>query len=335
MRKLFLLLFVSMFLLIFINNDFTSAEAVNMNDFNVTYTSEVYEPTEPSSVTTVTGSIHINKGVTKFNAKIRYELFSPLKSGMSKAYASGNLFTFTYPFQIHFDYNFTIDDRSLNLAREGITVRIGIYDNDTRSFINYIDGHLYNKKEESVNINEVSGDLIYDKCLYLSDNKATETFNFDNYSSILEIEHYYRLDISSLSFRYNFIKPFKMKEAYLMFVDEYNLFPYLNEEDGKKKVALKAIEKNKVVTLGYETLYVEPDSLSMSSTKKSGYIETNYLYLPKNQLSKLQGMSLFIFAKELGVSSLSFVFSCSMNISHLLLGPCNLAEYCVVGGVES
>ena len=99
------------------------------------------------------------------------------------------------------------------------------------------------------------------------------------------------------------------------------------------KVLLVKIIDNAVHFI-YDNLYVDLDTFNVSTYYKDGYIRTNNFYLPKNKLNHLQGLSLYINAVEIGATNLSFRFNTEIHFDSLLLGPCNLSEYCVVGGVE-
>ena len=75
--------------------------------------------------------------------------------------------------------------------------------------------------------------------------------------------------------------------------------------------------------------------LMMSSLVKEGYIASNYFYLPKNKISKLQGLNLNIHVNGIGVNHMSYTYEFIISFDSLLLGPCNESMYCVVGGVEA
>ena len=75
------------------------------------------------------------------------------------------------------EYSFVINDQ-YNYVSRNIVVRLGVYDVGSRTYVNYIDDTLYPKKKETINIDDISGELTYDNFLCISDNQPVETFNF-------------------------------------------------------------------------------------------------------------------------------------------------------------
>ena len=258
MRKIIVLLSLVSLMLVSINISLTSVEVKASNGFDVEYIGDIYDPVEAYSLLTVKGKINIKSGYSHNKLRIFYELYSPLKYGMSKRYASGYASNqFSYPNIKEVSYSFDIDDRRLNLAREGITVRLGLYDLNTKTYLDYIDGHIFTKLNEEISIDDIVGEYVIDRSLSLSSRDTSETYNFSNYSHLVDIPYYYRLDISSLSFIYKSYKAFSYKDAYLSFDDQYNLFPYIESNNSNKTLLLKAKDNNGTITFGFNSLYVE------------------------------------------------------------------------------
>lgn len=335
MRKFFILLLVPLLLLININKDFEVGEAKEMNGFDITYTSEIYEPIDERIIFTVRGSVFIHQGVNNSSLRLMYQLYSPAKYGMERYYASGYASkTFSYPSTKSLDYSFRLDDYD-NYARYGITVRFGLYDTSKRAYVNCIDSHLSGKKSQNINVDEIDGDLTYEPCLYISEDKLIETFNFSNLSHTLDLSNYYKLDLSSLSFYYDFYKEFEVDELYIEFLDSENLFPYLEEESGYKRIPLYIKEDNHNLSFVFKNLYVKPDTLEMSVVNREGFTPTNYFFLPKNKINKLQGFKFTLRMVNGGVSNITFSYEVEVGINALLLGPCSESMFCVVSGVVS
>jgi len=334
MRKFAFLIILTLILASKAEPSFIHTEAKTMNGFSCTYTSNIVDPVDPKPKITISGRVDIINGPSKNKLRIRYELYSDSKFGMDMNYANGYASSlFTYPKVESIEYSFVIDDQ-YNYVSRNIVVRLGVYDVGSRTYVNYIEDTLYPKKKETINIDDISGDLTYDNFLCISDNQPVERFNFSNFSKIVEIEYYYRLDLSSLSFRYSSHKPFSYKKAYLTFDDPFRIFPDIIEIDRKKTVDLYPYQENNDIHFGFKNLFVEPLTLKMASTSKIGYQKTDYFFLPKNQISQLQGLNLTINMEDVGINEVSFGYSFSINISSLLLGPCDESKYCIVGGIK-
>ena len=320
-------------ILIYINSDFSSTKTSATDGYEITYTSNICEPIEPRSKVTISGKVFINQGVANSSLRLRYHLYSPIKYGMDREYGSGYASTsFGYPQTNKIDYSFSFTDIN-NYARAGITVRLGLYDTSKRIFLDYIDGHLSVKESRKIDIDNIYGDLEYEPCLSFNDEKIEERFNFSNFTHLLDLETYYRLDLSSISFFYDCYKKFEADSISLSFIDIDNLFPYIEEINGIKSVPLYIKEDNKEISFVFKNLYVIKNTLEMSVINRDGFIPTNYFYLPKNKINKLQGFKFIINMVNGGVSNISFDYEVEIGISHLLLGPCSDSMYCVVGGV--
>ena len=334
MRKFTFFFLIIPILLIYINSDFPMHKAEAGNIYDVTYESPVYEPVEPFSSTNISGSIFILNGPSKSTLRVKYDLYSPLKFGDEDSYKSGYVSTsFSFPATKKIDYSFTIND-SKNYARKGIKVKLGIYDTASKKYLDYIESYLFNKEDIYIDIDDIAGELVIDRCLSLNSTKYVEKYDFTNFSHILELDNYYRLDLSSLSFKYDFYKDYRVSSASLSFVDAYNLFPYIEGEGNIKRVPLFPYINNKEVYFKFNGLYTKKNTLEMSLNYQEGFVETNYFYFPKNQLWLLQGSLFALNIYQSGVSSLCFDFDFEVDIKALLLGPCNEASYCVVGGIK-
>lgn len=335
MRKLFILFSMIALLLISINKDFSVSKASSMDGYEVSYISPVMSPIEPNSIVTINGTTLIKEGTSRNKLRIKYELYSPFRYNGTKTYSSGYASSlFNYPNQNEIPFSFTIDDHVANFAREGIKVKLGIYDTSARTYVHYIERTLYSKKVEEIDINDINGDLVINKAFNLGEEEELEIYNFSNLSHIVEIDYYHHLDISSLNFVYKGYKAFSYEEAYLTFNDEHNLYPLIKEDNNKKVISLKLIQTETEISFAFNDLYVNKATLEMSSVPREEYLKTNYFYFPKNKLNSLQGLSFDINVRGMGSYPLSFNYSFIINIDALLIGPCSLSEYCVVGGVK-
>ena len=332
MKKITFLVILATLLAIPVNTSFSACEANNTGSYNISYNSEIYEPSESYNNFIFNGTVSILNGVNNSNLRLRYELYSSLRYGMDKYYSSSYVGSkFSYPSTKEINYSFRLNDFD-NIAREEVIVKFGLYDTSTKKYLNYINGHLYNKKENRISIS--SGTTYeYDRLFYLRDEKVTEKYVFNNFSEIVEIKDYYRLDLSSLSFEYYCYKPFDATEACLYLDDEDNIFPYFNVGFNLKTIPLYINNKDNTVNFIFKNLYVNPTTLDMSLVNREGFISTNYFYLPKNKINKLQGFPLTLSLIGGGVNNISFDYDFTINLSSLLIGPCNQSSFCIVGGV--
>lgn len=77
-------------------------------------------------------------------------------------------------------------------------------------------------------------------------------------------------------------------------------------------------------------LYVNPVTLLMSSTPKDGFVETKYLYFPRNEKNKEMNYNLEIALSGVGFEYNNFIYSFRYKSILNILGDCHNSQYCVV-----
>ena len=334
MRKLLLLLYSSVLPLASINADYIKSEGFTMNGYTLNYISNIYEPVGHYASFNVEGEVEIVKGKDNSALRLRYELYSPYKFNGDTAYSYGYACkSFSYPNTSNIKYSFRINDIDDN-ARYGIKVKFGLYDTSSKNYLNYIESYLYDKSSNNIDIDEIDYQITYEPCLYLSNEKIVESFNFNNFSHIVELDNYQTLDISALSFEYSYIRDITYEEAYIEFTDSNNLFPYIESENNKKKIPIYLLDNNGTISFIYKDLYVDESTFDMSIKEREGFKKTNRFYLPKNKLNELQGYMFTLGGVNIGVSNICFVYGFQIGVERLLLGPCNKSNYCIVGGIK-
>ncbi|MCR4880069.1 MAG: hypothetical protein K5906_03840 [Bacilli bacterium] len=337
MRKIYILTTLILTLLININTSLFPCEALDMNGYSVSYESQVFEPLNEYFSINISGKVKINSGASNSNLRLRYELYSNIMYGLNKYYAYGYAGSaFAYPNIKEINYSFNLKDIN-NVARENVLIRFGIYDRTNKKYVNYIESNINTEKENIIDISSVDGDLVYNTCLCLAERDVSETFNFSNFSEYLELNTYHYLDLSSYTMFYRSYKDFNLESSDLIFNDVENIFPYIpnNPDDELKHIPLYPYFENNYVTFKFKDLYVKPETLEMALEQKEGFSKTNYFYLPKNKLNKLQGFPFYLRVKKAGINHISFTSGFVFSPKSLLLGPCNISNFCIVGGVKN
>lgn len=161
-------------------------------------------------------------------------------------------------------------------------------------------------------------------------------YNFEKMETTFNTKYPEYLNLSNLTFSYNSGLPFENGNGYLKFLDYKNLFPYLsNDEEGYKHINIKTHFINGIGTFRYDcSFYYEPNSLQISDIWRSGFQETDKLYIPKNSYEELEKYKFELHVYGIGADKLNLliplIYQCSSNI----FGTCNNSRYCVTGGIE-
>ncbi len=162
-------------------------------------------------------------------------------------------------------------------------------------------------------------------------NKEKETISFPNYLSYLNIDQYYKLDLSSVYFSSN-VKEITYTSALMSFYDFDNIFPYLAHFLNKVFIPLNIVKKDKYLTFEYKNeFYVNPKNCQMSLTPKDGFVLTKHFYLPVNEKNKMLDEKISIDISGFGVGKTNIKWSLEYLASYNLIGDCDTSQYCIVG----
>ncbi len=168
-------------------------------------------------------------------------------------------------------------------------------------------------------------------------NKDSETFLFSNTLDFFNIDSYFRLDLSSISFIYTCsYSDIVYSSIYLKFIDYNVVFPYLDNIDsnGLSYFQLPLKVSRNLLNINFDfrdKMYVNPATLEMSKTAKVGYKLTKYLYLPINKKNDLLDQEFTIIVNNFGYNQTSFEIPVRYMTDHSLIGDCSTSDYCVVG----
>lgn len=164
-----------------------------------------------------------------------------------------------------------------------------------------------------------------------------EKFSFKNFASYYVPDFYHKVDLSTLTIEYKIGEcntRLSTGDAYLSIQDYEGIFSDLGSpmQGGKNRVLPISVVnlKNNIWCLKFkEKVYVHYQTLKMSSSKKEGYVETNYLYLPRNRMKDQENFVISISITEFGVNKSLFSQKMSVKSPLNTFGNCRDSEYCI------
>ena len=165
----------------------------------------------------------------------------------------------------------------------------------------------------------------------------SETYNFENSNEYITIDDHSKLDLSSYSFTYSPIYNFKSDEMYLEIIDYENIYPNLdkNEDNLTIRVPLKTKIVSARYTFDYDaSMYVNPQTLEMSTRQISGYEQSNALYVPIFSQSKLQNNEIKIHLIGAGFDKSDITIPLKYIFDSNYFGFCDDSDYCIHGGIR-
>lgn len=168
-----------------------------------------------------------------------------------------------------------------------------------------------------------------------TDTTPSESYSFAGLSDVFLNENYYDLPISNFYLNYDcdFADSFTYTDCYLTFSDPYSLFPNITLTDNKRVVPLNLkINSLGKISFAYDKMYVDKNTMDMSSTYISGYAATYSFYMPLGQKDLLDGTTVTLVIKEAGVNVYTINHSITYYSGNNFFGDCSTSDYCVNGG---
>ena len=166
-----------------------------------------------------------------------------------------------------------------------------------------------------------------------SGTRKRETYDFSNNSVVFFGDNYYELSLEGQRITYNYFQDFTYSTAALTFADKGNIFKNFPRIGGKIQLPLSIIQTDNTLTFKYKNLYyVDPHTLCMSPTKKSGYVRTSRFYLPIGKREELESKKFAIEISKAGCSESTIIMDVSYYSTRNLFGYCIDSDYCITGG---
>lgn len=160
----------------------------------------------------------------------------------------------------------------------------------------------------------------------------SEKLTFKGFNEFYIPNYYHKLDISDFSIKTDstLLSPFKL-EGTLIINNLHGVFNDLNSNEQYASLKLTKVLINGSYALKFaDSLYVNKETLLMSSTPKEGYVPTEHLYFPRNEMQLQDEYDCTIAFTELGIDydKLNFTFKLKALIN--TVGDCHNSEYCIV-----
>lgn len=165
-----------------------------------------------------------------------------------------------------------------------------------------------------------------------------ETYIFPDYLDYLNIDTYYRIDLSGVTFTCGPVVRDYIYESATMKISDYdNIFPYLlHDENHYISIPLKVT--NNKTTKGFafaNAMYVHPKTLEMSLISRPNFVQTKYFYLPVNKKKQMLEENVQIVITGGGAAKSNLTWNLSYLATGNMLGNCSNSDYCVVGGFSN
>ena len=221
----------------------------------------------------------------------------------------------------------------------GLTLKFEIVNATTRTVMKDYSVTFYPPSNATISAQTLKREIYVSRNLGFYGDGSTlkglnETIDFTHFGDYLDIENYYKLDITKNQFYYpNSFSPTAYSLT-LKFNDAERLFPYCNHDSlDDISLPLTLIVDNNTINFKINTkFYVNKRTLQISQTYLQGFTLTNDFYLPINGKNKFNNKNLYFYINGFGLDNISTVYTLRYDIDKNLIGTCSDGEYCIEGG---
>lgn len=170
----------------------------------------------------------------------------------------------------------------------------------------------------------------------LKDNEiyTDEKFSFVDTVEYLSTGNRNNINFKEVKFLY-YEFPFQCESIEYHIKDYGNVYPNLEKTDNEIVLSMSFEQNNNEISLLLnEELYVNQDTLEMSSIPLADYVPTNELFIPVGCEESFGLNESYIVIKNAGYSLSDITMPFSFYYSKKYIGQCYDSDYCISGGVK-
>lgn len=242
------------------------------------------------------------------------------------------LFSRAFTLKMPFDEYFRFDTKG-RITSSGLRVEMS-FNNGVKTIEKSL--VLYPPKRNTVVA--ANNKISFDGCLLnISNNDfiTTEEYDFTPINSFISSDNENKIDVSETFFKYTPINTFKCSSAYLEITDYENIYPKVFGTNKSKKIPLKVSENNGDISFEIESqMYVNYNTLEMSTLKGSGYSKTNSFFVPMGKEESLSKNDFKIVINEAGFNLNTIEIPLEYFNLSKVFGSCGESDYCIHGGIK-
>ena len=220
----------------------------------------------------------------------------------------------------------------------GMEITITVYDARIDSILRSCSETIYPAGHDTINPLNYVDEGFTSKPIAVSfpAGHYAETLSFDNYNDYFLTDIYYRLPFEQFDFTIeNKFKETPCGAGFMLIRNGKSLFPNLTNIGKNTTLNIKVVKIGDIYRICLKnSLYVNPNTLLMSSNPLAGYVATDNFYFPINKMGQNQGLDITFNLLSVGYNKTNLSWTSTYYPTSSIIGPCNSSEYCIVGGVN-
>ena len=170
----------------------------------------------------------------------------------------------------------------------------------------------------------------------LSFERKELTFTFDGFKGIYAPDYYHKIDLKEFKIYLDeTYHDFMIGNPSIVLGNVDGVFNDIDGVDSQVIFPLTLEDKGDYYTFSLtHTLYVNPHTLRLSSNPKVGYVQTEHIFLPVNEMKKQTEFAAMFALSSMGIDKDYWIHRFEIRATSNLLGDCHNSQYCVVREYE-
>lgn len=165
----------------------------------------------------------------------------------------------------------------------------------------------------------------------LSFERKEMTYSFEGFKGIYAPDFYHKIDLQEfkiyLDKKYHF---FMKANIELLIGNVDGVFNDIDGLDSHASFPLVLEDKGDYYAFSLvHTLYVNPINLRLSSNPKAGYVQTEHIFLPVNEMQNQAQFNAYFALRSVGIDNDLWIHHFEIRATSNLLGDCHNSQYCV------
>lgn len=159
----------------------------------------------------------------------------------------------------------------------------------------------------------------------------TLSYEFEGFEGIYVPQYFHKIRLKDFSIIPTSDLDLFSCDASLI-INNYN--DYFNDIEGSTDIVtfdLKTAYKTPVYYFELKDyLYVDPETLLMSSESKTGYVKTEHIYLPVNEMHNQTQYKCYLYMRNFGIDNDLVIHQFEIKALKNVFGDCSNSQYCIM-----
>lgn len=226
---------------------------------------------------------------------------------------------------VPYDNSYTRDQNTISITLVYLNRKSGTFEHEC-----YIASGVSKKLDDNRKLTATKPDLVFS--LSNGWSESNEVLKFSGFDELYMPDFYHKFDPRSMciNLEKNLVSNLTLGSGYLLITNRNGVFDDLNSNYRWAQININFYKDDDNYYLNFsDDLYVDKRTLKMSSTKKTGYVKTRYLFFPVNEMRYQGEYDCSIVLTELGSNRDKLTFNFKLNALLNLFGDCHNSEYCI------